>query len=385
MFWICHGPFCTVMWSFVMSGLVNLLTYSDTLISCIGIAGIISVDTFFFLSGFLLAYGLLKQNKNRCLVAAIACVRRFIRTTVPLFFLAMCFYLLPLIANGPSSPAMYEKFYYDMQNYWWALLLTESRNFQARNLRTESLDICGTYPLTFSLFVISVIVLQLFKGKPKTTIGIFIGLSLASCSYNAWQMHGTTYMPYNLPVPATVQDFMDTIEQRVRTSHYTCGLLLFGLHHVASGGHAQITRSFKGTAGRFLVCISGSWFDLRVHEAQLEPCRTTLGRVGENHVRIFGQDHVVGILELDHVRLRNGQRRAAVRLFVMGGICTIQQAHLWHLPDSFSFLLRSSPHLQGAYELERFPQCDGFFCGVRVGQHPRILYVHHVRSTNKPS
>ncbi|CAN7946088.1 unnamed protein product, partial [Ixodes pacificus] len=64
---------------FFLAGLVNLLAYSDTLMSCVGIAGIISVDTFFFLSGFLLAYGLLKQNRNRCLVAAIACARRFIR------------------------------------------------------------------------------------------------------------------------------------------------------------------------------------------------------------------------------------------------------------------------------------------------------------------
>ncbi|EEC14651.1 hypothetical protein IscW_ISCW011640 [Ixodes scapularis] len=78
MFWIVMGHSARNV-ALVMSGLVNLLAYSDTLMSCVGIAGIISVDTFFFLSGFLLAYGLLKQNRNRCLVAAIACVRRFIR------------------------------------------------------------------------------------------------------------------------------------------------------------------------------------------------------------------------------------------------------------------------------------------------------------------
>lgn len=221
MFWIVMGHSARNV-AFVMSGLVNLLAYSDTLISCVGIAGIISVDTFFFLSGFLLAYGLLKQNRNRCLVAAIACVRRFIRTTVPLFFLAMCFYLLPLIASGPSSPAMYEKFYYDMKNYWWALLL-QVRNFHPE--LTEGIFGHMWYISTdFQLFVVSVIVLQLFKGKPKTTIGIFIGLSLASCSYNAWQMHGTSYMPYNLPVPATVQDFMDTMNNVyvLPTTHGVC-------------------------------------------------------------------------------------------------------------------------------------------------------------------
>ncbi|CAN7937294.1 unnamed protein product [Ixodes hexagonus] len=215
-------PCSNILLLFFSAGLVNLLAYSDTLMSCVGIAGIISVDTFFFLSGFLLAYSLLKQNRNRLIVTIIACVRRFIRTTVPLFFVVMCCHLLPLIATGPSSPAMYDKFYHDMSNYWWALLL-QIRNFQPE-LSDGIFGHMWYISTDFQLFVISVIVLQLFKGNPKRTIAVFLGLSLAGCSFNAWQMHGTGYMPYNLPVPVPVQSFMDSINYVyvLPTTHAVC-------------------------------------------------------------------------------------------------------------------------------------------------------------------
>lgn len=53
------------------------------------------------------------------------------RATVPLFFVIMCMYLLPLIARGPDSGTFYDKFYHEVENHWWDILL------QVRNLRKE--------------------------------------------------------------------------------------------------------------------------------------------------------------------------------------------------------------------------------------------------------
>ncbi|CAN7989621.1 unnamed protein product, partial [Ixodes pacificus] len=94
---------------------------------------------------------------------------------------------------------------------------------QRRALRAASSGYTK-YVINGIVLFISINILIEFKMKPKTTIGIFIGLSLASCSYNAWQMHGTSYMPYNLPVPATIQDFMDTMNNMyvLPTTHAIC-------------------------------------------------------------------------------------------------------------------------------------------------------------------
>ncbi|XP_037501194.2 uncharacterized protein LOC119375035 [Rhipicephalus sanguineus] len=124
-------------------------------------AGFFAVDTFFFFSGFLLYYTLVKQTRNRLIVAVVAIIRRFIRATVPLFFMIMCMYLLPLIASGPNSKEFYNRFYSEIHKHWWDLLL------QVRNWRgdQEIVTLVQVWYLSadFQLFLVSVIVIQMFK------------------------------------------------------------------------------------------------------------------------------------------------------------------------------------------------------------------------------
>lgn len=145
----------------VFSRMVNNLHYFERWETLIVTAGYLGVDTFFFLSGFLLSYTILKQRKNRAIVFGIAIARRFIRATVPLFFVIMCMYLLPLIARGPDSGTFYDKFYHEVENHWWDILL------QVRNLRKEitfsALPQIWYLSTDFQLFLVSLTVIQLFR------------------------------------------------------------------------------------------------------------------------------------------------------------------------------------------------------------------------------
>ncbi|XP_077536503.1 nose resistant to fluoxetine protein 6-like [Haemaphysalis longicornis] len=181
-----------------MARLVNALHYGDNITFCFIMAGLLSVDTFLFLAGFLLTYNLLRERSSGLASSVVAVIRRYIRGTIPIFFCIMWTYLAPLMFKGPTTPTLYDFFYHEVRTQYWALLL-QIRNF------TENLHI-GMYghlwymSTDFQLFVITVIVLQLFRKRVSTTIIVFGVLSLIACSISAWQVSNTIYTPFILPM-----------------------------------------------------------------------------------------------------------------------------------------------------------------------------------------
>ncbi|KAL1413994.1 hypothetical protein MTO96_007809 [Rhipicephalus appendiculatus] len=130
MIWIMLGhSYGTI--SDTLSGLANNIAYFERWENMILTGGYLSVDTFFFLSGFLMCYTITKQRANGWIVFFLAVIRRFIRSTTPLFFMIMCMWVLPAITSGPDAKTFFDKFYYEINNHWWDLLL------QVRNFRGE--------------------------------------------------------------------------------------------------------------------------------------------------------------------------------------------------------------------------------------------------------
>lgn len=192
---------------------INGLLYSEHWLMMMVYSGYIAVDTFFFLSGFFLYYVLWKQKKSRILVAVIAVLRRFVRCTVPLFFMIMCMYLLPLIASGPDSEEYYRRFYADVRKHWWHILIQIYNWKQDPAARITKTPFPHFWYLSadFQLFVVTVLVIQTFRTRKVMVASIFVLLSLVSCGISAWQVYDTDMTPFVVVVHVSYSTVMNTL------------------------------------------------------------------------------------------------------------------------------------------------------------------------------
>ncbi|KAL1438074.1 hypothetical protein MTO96_010416 [Rhipicephalus appendiculatus] len=204
-------------------------------------------------NGFLLYYTISKQKRNRVVVAVVAIIRRYIRATVPLFFMIMCMYLLPLIATGPNSKEFYNRFYAEMRKHWWDLL------FQLRNWRAD--EEFSTMPhlwylsADYQFFLVALIIIQVFRTRKWLVGSIFSVLSLVSCGIAAWQIYGTNMTPFLVPVASEFGTVMDTLNHYYMLPFYhgVCyfsGCLTFLL--VEKYGKTKISKMIQAS----LWCIS---------------------------------------------------------------------------------------------------------------------------------
>ncbi|XP_040078318.3 nose resistant to fluoxetine protein 6 [Ixodes scapularis] len=192
-----------------ISRLVNALHMGDTLGGCVIMFGYLGVDAFFFVSGFLLTYNIRRQKGSRLYIGVLAIFRRFLRANVVVFFVLMCYHLVPLIASGPNLKPIMEKFYYEFSNQWWRLLI------QIRNFSKEQEIGCFGHlwylSCEFQLFLISLIVLLVLKRSTRLTIAAFVALSIGGSTVNAWQVYNTHYGAFLTPLSTSFGTFIDTL------------------------------------------------------------------------------------------------------------------------------------------------------------------------------
>lgn len=207
--WIVSGH-SAVVFGNNLGRRLSVLQFHEELLACFISCAFLSVDTFFFLSGFLLAYNIQMQKSNRVLVAVVAIVRRHIRTTIPLLVVIAALYLLPLIASGPGLVEMMGNFYYEMDKHLYELIC-QIRNFGKGLDNTGCFQHLWYISADFQLFLVGLFVFQCFKGKPWIIISIFGTLSLLCCSFSAWQMYGTPYYPFPVVLGETLDAVLGTI------------------------------------------------------------------------------------------------------------------------------------------------------------------------------
>lgn len=210
-FWICLGhSYATINEN--LTRLANAVFIFESWESPIISAGFMAVDTFFFMSGYLLYFTLKKQKQNRAIVAVIALVRRFIRGTIPMFFMIMCMYLLPLIASGPNSKEFYDRFYKEVRDHWWHLV-AQIRNWTETDFDVVTMAHLWYLSADFQLFFVSVAVIQTFRRKKWLTVFIFAVLSLLCCGIAAWQIYGTNMTPFVTALHPSYRTIIDTTSQ----------------------------------------------------------------------------------------------------------------------------------------------------------------------------
>ncbi|KAK8777563.1 hypothetical protein V5799_029092 [Amblyomma americanum] len=155
------------------AGLANNIKYFERWENMILTAGYLSVDTFFFL-----------------------------RATIPLFFVIMCMYLLPAITSGPDAKTFFDKFYYEVNNHWWDLLL-QVRNFR-KEITFSVMPHIWYLSADFQLFTVSLAVYLLLKSHRRCLLAVFVLLSLVGCSVATWQVAGTHLNPFMVAMTETV-------------------------------------------------------------------------------------------------------------------------------------------------------------------------------------
>ncbi|XP_066247029.1 nose resistant to fluoxetine protein 6-like isoform X2 [Euwallacea similis] len=122
----------------------------------------LGVDTFFFISGFLLAYGYFKSLAQKPIIVQIRgiphmIIHRYLRITpVVLMFFLYSVYLSQHIGSGPLFTAVYDYFNTPCKQHWWAVFLY-IQNYYNPN------DICWVHlwylSADWQLFLISPLIL----------------------------------------------------------------------------------------------------------------------------------------------------------------------------------------------------------------------------------
>ncbi|XP_077526181.1 nose resistant to fluoxetine protein 6-like [Haemaphysalis longicornis] len=195
-------------YSFASGGSLFLTQYVDQYDSVFASSCILTVDTFFFLSGYLLSFGLssVKSSQGRVKTTVVIIIRRWYRLLLPMVLVACGFSLLPLFVRGPTTDMVYDMFYTAVEGYWWAFLLN-IRNF----FRDISYGVCShTWYISadYQLFAIALLVHQL-RLRRRATVAVLAVLSVAGCCFVAWQMYSTRHTPFGVFITDTFQDYLD--------------------------------------------------------------------------------------------------------------------------------------------------------------------------------
>ncbi|XP_049528324.1 nose resistant to fluoxetine protein 6-like isoform X2 [Dermacentor silvarum] len=238
------------------SRVINALEYFEHWYTLIVTFGYQAVDTFFFLSGFFIYFKLDKENGNVMIVTVIAIVRRFIRVTVPTFFMIMCIYILPLVASGPNSKEFYSRFYDEIRDHWWDLL------FLVRNWREDFIIPILAHlwyiSTDFQLFIVSVLVIQFLKR---------IYLETMNKSYTRPFYHGVCFFSGCMTFLA-VQKYGTRRLSKVFQAACWCAALFCGLfclfvRHLwyrSDGRASEPTRMAHAFTDRILWSVCVAWF-----------------------------------------------------------------------------------------------------------------------------
>lgn len=211
MVWIVLGQSYHALNTSITARLVNGLHYSDNVTFCVVTAAYFSVDTFLFIGGLMLTYNVLREKSNRFVVSCTAIVRRYIRGTVPAFFVIMFVYLVPLFALGPNVKEYYDQFQGDINRNWWSILL-QIRNF-TKELHIGPFGHLWYLSTDFQLFVVALTTLQVLSKKFWWSIGALVTFSLATCCVSAWQVLSKDYTPFMVPMTDTYSIFVDTLNE----------------------------------------------------------------------------------------------------------------------------------------------------------------------------
>lgn len=267
--WVVVGH-CYVSNSHVWSRMVNVVLYADGWTSVFAGLGSIGFDSLFFLTGFVLALTVCQHKGTRVTVFLFEVTKKYIRTTVPMFFVIMCLYLLPLLATGPNAKEYFTKIHDDLTKHWLFLLL------QVQNYAFTADPIVPPFvylwyvSLDFQFFLLCLPILLLVKNRPRLAVVVFSLLSLVGCSVATWQVAGNEMTPFVVPLTEVPLTFLRTRSYYFFYPYYHAVCCFSGCltYFVAAmfrerkipEALQKVAWCFAIASGLCCVCIKGPWY-----------------------------------------------------------------------------------------------------------------------------
>ncbi|XP_049515997.1 nose resistant to fluoxetine protein 6-like [Dermacentor silvarum] len=127
MLWIILGhSYYTSNFQTLHSGYRIMDLYSMVHAQLLGSA-FYAVSTFFFMSGFVLAY-FMRQSKDETIMRpflalyVFAVVRRYLKLTIPAMVVVLCFFLFPLFISGPQDQDLMGQEQEGCNENWWTIM-----------------------------------------------------------------------------------------------------------------------------------------------------------------------------------------------------------------------------------------------------------------------
>lgn len=155
-----------------------------------------SVDTFFFLSGFLLSHLMLKELSNRGPNPVLAVLLRYFRLTPSLALVMLVYYgIVPYLASGPFAVILQDSIFRRCDGSWWSEL-TYTMNF----IPFDSDKVCmgWTWYLGDDMifFVLGCVLVPIYHRKKALGWWLLLCLSGLSMGVTAWLIARYHLSPY---------------------------------------------------------------------------------------------------------------------------------------------------------------------------------------------
>ncbi|XP_077486468.1 nose resistant to fluoxetine protein 6-like [Amblyomma americanum] len=220
--------------------------------------GVLSVATFFFMSGFALSFSkAISQPTLRAFVEAVA--RRYIRLTCPVMVVVLAAFLLPLLADGPADTELLAEQLNGCYTSWWTLLVHANDFMPLRQMCLNHLWYVAADMQIFVAVALPLAILLKRHRKAAFVLAFLVATSfasLAAAQTYVWHLfHGITFGNND------IRRFSNTLEYIhfkpfVHVPTYACGTVCgFLAANVKEKRLSQGTKAFLWILSAGLACL----------------------------------------------------------------------------------------------------------------------------------
>ncbi|XP_037504494.1 nose resistant to fluoxetine protein 6-like [Rhipicephalus sanguineus] len=230
--WVILGHSYLTIEPTAVGELLRIVRFGKNFIWCLVGNAYPSVQTFLFMSGFLLSFNiathLRKRRGSLWLPVTLLLIRRYIRLTAPLMFVIGVWLLVPLVVDGPLAKEHHPSIFATCTRNWWRALIHI-------NNWSDLLDMCLQHSwyvsVDWQIYMFIWIIPVVMLSHPRIGLLCAGGLAIGSSAAVTVNAYLYSYQPlplYGQPQLDKTLDMMKFIYYRpyVHVTSYAVGIML---------------------------------------------------------------------------------------------------------------------------------------------------------------